>query len=77
MQVIDLGEEKTSVVARCGPRAMLALTPKQREALRLTYWDGKTAAEAAALLGIPVPTLKSRIHGATTRLRELLDQRLI
>jgi len=56
--------------------ALLALTPKQREALRLTYWDGRTAAEAAALLGIPVPTLKSRIHGAITRLRELLDDQL-
>lgn len=56
--------------------ALLALTAKQQEALRLTYWDGRTATEAAALLGIPVPTLKSRIHGAITRLRELLDHQL-
>ena len=53
--------------------ALTTLTPTQREALLLTYWGGRTAAEAAQLLGIPLPTLKSRIHSATSRLRRLLD----
>ena len=54
-------------------RALTTLTTHQREALLLTYRDGRSAAEAAQLLGIPVPTLKSRIHSAITRLRQLLD----
>lgn len=52
-------------------QALDTLTPTQREALLLTYWDGRTAAQAAQLLGIPVPTLKSRLHSATSRLRRL------
>lgn len=51
--------------------ALEALTRTEREALRLTYWDGRTTAEAARLLGIPVQTLKSRVHAATSRLRRL------
>ena len=54
-------------------RAMGALTAVEREALVLTYWGGQTAAEAARLLGVPVPTLKSRIRSARLRLRVLLD----
>ena len=54
-------------------RAMKALTAVEREALVLTYWGGQTAAEAARLLGVPVPTLKSRIRSARLRLRVLLD----
>jgi len=54
-------------------RALTSLTATQREALLLTYRDGRTAAEAAQLLGIPVPTMKSRLHSATSRLRRLLD----
>ena len=52
-------------------RALDMLTSTQREALRLTYWDGRTAAQAAQLLGIPVPTMKSRLHSGITRLRSL------
>ena len=54
-------------------RALKMLTKTQREALQLTYWDGRTAAQAAQLLGIPVPALKSRIQSAITRLRNLLN----
>ena len=52
-------------------RALDMLTSTQREALRLTYWDGRTAAQAAQLLGIPIPTMKSRLHSGITRLRSL------
>ena len=66
--VIDAMHATTSV-----RRALKMLTKTQREALQLTYWDGRTAAQAAQLLGIPVPTLKSRIQSAITRLRNLLN----
>lgn len=49
------------------------LTCREREAVVMTYWDGRSAAEAAQLLGIPVPTLKSRLHAGMTRLRQLLE----
>ena len=54
-------------------RALSSLTAVQREALVLTYWDGQTAAEAAGLLGIPVPTLKSRVRSAMVQLRLVLN----
>jgi len=54
-------------------RALAQLTPVQQEALVLTYWRGHSAPEAASLLGIPVATMKSRMHGARVRLRGLLD----
>ena len=55
-------------------QALPALTPTQQEALMLTYWNGWTPMEAALLLGIPVPTMKSRMRSALLRLRSILDQ---
>lgn len=53
--------------------ALLMLTPREQEVVLLTYWHDQTPAQSAQLLGIPVPTLKSRLHAAITRLRRLLD----
>lgn len=53
--------------------ALPVLTDLQREALILTYGADRTPTQAAALLGIPVPTLKSRLHAATARLRHCLQ----
>jgi RNA polymerase sigma-70 factor, ECF subfamily len=51
-------------------RAMQVLSPAQRSALELAYFGGRTAAEVAALEGIPVGTAKTRIHHALLRLRK-------
>jgi RNA polymerase sigma factor (sigma-70 family) len=59
-------------------QACAALPTEQREALMLTYWRGYTQPQAAALTGVPVGTVKWRVHAAIKRLRaELrnLDER--
>jgi RNA polymerase sigma-70 factor (ECF subfamily) len=40
--------------------------------LELHYWEEMTVAEIAVVLEIPVGTVKSRLHRARDRLRELL-----
>lgn len=53
-------------------RAIAALPPEQREVLVLRDVEGLSAAEAADVVGIEVRALKSRLHRARVRLRELL-----
>jgi RNA polymerase sigma-70 factor (ECF subfamily) len=54
--------------------AVMALPAHQREALILRYYQGLSLAEVATTLGVPVGTVKSRIHLALRRLRTLLDR---
>jgi RNA polymerase sigma-70 factor (ECF subfamily) len=49
--------------------ALLQLTACQREALVLAYFGGHTHSQIATLLGLPVGTVKTRIRGGLTRLR--------
>lgn len=50
-------------------RALDELTPDQRRAIELVYFDGVTHMEAAALLAVPLGTLKGRVRAALSRLR--------
>lgn len=52
--------------------ALDALTPPNRILVLLCYHQGLTHAEAAAVMEIPIGTLKSRLHGLLTKLRETL-----
>lgn len=45
-----------------------------REVLLLTAWEGLTPAEAAAVLGIPQGTARSRLHRARSELRIALTR---
>ncbi len=49
-------------------RGLDTLTNLQRESLELTYFHGLTHREAAELLGVALPTVKSRVRDATKRL---------
>lgn len=51
-----------------------ALSPPQREALRLAYYDGLTYVQVAAALGIPEGTAKTRLRSALAKLRTLLTE---
>jgi RNA polymerase sigma-70 factor (ECF subfamily) len=52
--------------------ALLALGDADCELLLLVAWDGLSYEEAAVVLGLPVGTVRSRLHRARARLRELL-----
>ncbi len=54
-------------------RALARIPDGDRDALLLLAWADLTYAEIAIALDIPIGTVRSRIHRARRRLRELLD----
>lgn len=56
-------------------RALAALPGEEREILLLRLWEGLSGDETAALLGISLPAMKSRLHRARLRLASLLRAR--
>jgi RNA polymerase sigma-70 factor (ECF subfamily) len=55
--------------------ALRTLTHAHREILVETYFNGRTIAEAAQSLAIPLGTAKSRVHHALRALRAALERR--
>ncbi|MFF5263276.1 sigma-70 family RNA polymerase sigma factor [Actinomadura viridis] len=55
--------------------ALESLPAPQREVLTETVLRGRTAGEAAQALGVPVGTLKSRVHHALRALHAVLRER--
>ena len=53
--------------------AVTSLPESERDALVLHVWEGLSYEEVADALGVPVGTVRSRLHRARTRLRELAD----
>jgi RNA polymerase sigma-70 factor (sigma-E family) len=53
-------------------RALLTLTAKQRAVIVLRFFEDRTEAEAAQLLGVSVSTVKTQTGRALERLRTLL-----
>lgn len=53
--------------------ALLTLSDADRELLLLIAWDELSYEEAAAVLELPVGTVRSKLHRAKARLRELLE----
>lgn len=54
--------------------ALAGLSEEQRAVLLLGYFDGLSSSEIAERLGIPLGTVKSRVHAAMARLREQLGE---
>ena len=52
-----------------------ALSPEHRSVLVETYYRGRSVAEAAAALGVPAGTVKSRTYYALRALRLALEER--
>jgi RNA polymerase sigma factor (sigma-70 family) len=64
-------------VAAAQVRAALGTLPsEQRLALALAYYGGYTQREVAALTGVPLGTVKSRMFNGVQRLRDLLAHQL-
>lgn len=53
--------------------ALAALTSIQRQAIMLAFFGGHSYAETAQILGVPLPTLKSRVREGLIRLRQHLE----
>lgn len=54
--------------------ALLRLSPEMRAVVQAVVLDGLTTREAARLLGIPVNTVKTRLHRAKAHLRQNLAE---
>lgn len=65
-------EERAALVRA----AVAALPDKLKAALLLREWEGLSYEEAAAVLGVPVGTVRSRLHNAHARLLKALTERL-
>jgi len=53
--------------------AVNALPDKERTAATLFYIDGYSMGEVGDFLGVPITTIKSRLHSARTQLRERME----
>jgi len=60
--------------ARTLSGALRALPPAEREVLLLVAWEQLTPTQAAAVLGIPPGTARSRLHRARAALRPVLTR---
>ena len=60
---------------RCLLDAIRALPAKQGEAIALYYLDGMRQGDMASLLGVPLTTVKKRLHDAKVGLRVALNGR--
>jgi RNA polymerase sigma-70 factor (ECF subfamily) len=67
--VRDLDTDFDSVTERV-ERALGRLTELQRQAVRLAYYGGYSHSEVAAMLGVPIGTVKTRLRDGMIRLRD-------
>lgn len=55
--------------------ALDSLSPSHRDVLVLVFYEGRSIAEAAAVLGVPEGTVKSRCHYAMRSMRVQFQER--
>jgi RNA polymerase sigma-70 factor, ECF subfamily len=63
-------KDRSAVLAHC----LTKLSPAHREIIDLVYYHEKKVEEVAQIVGIPVATVKTRMHYARKRLAELLQE---
>ena len=70
-----LADGADDVVLSMAVRDLLgSIWPEHQAVLIEVYLNDRTAAQTAQILGIPVGTVKSRLHHALRRLRSMADQ---
>ncbi|WP_298387779.1 sigma-70 family RNA polymerase sigma factor [Ferrimicrobium sp.] len=65
---VVIGREFDAEIMRC----IAALSEQDRQIIELVDIDGLTYAETAAIIGIPIGTVMSRLHRARMRIRKRL-----
>jgi RNA polymerase sigma-70 factor (ECF subfamily) len=65
---VEASERRAEVRA-----ALSVLPPAQREALLLAYFGGYTQREVAALMGVPLGTVKTRMAAGMRKMKEALQ----
>lgn len=70
----EVDEADRAVEAWTVADALNRLSPAHREVLRECFYQGRSVAEAAARLGVPPGTVKSRTHYALRALRVVLEE---
>jgi len=74
IDVPNAGDEFLTVADRDQlERGFRRLTPQQRALLVLRHFEGREPTEIAGILGIPVGTVRSRLHHAHRAMRAALD----
>ena len=71
---MSLAQNRDAILLR---RGLAQLSPAHAEALDLVYYHGKPIAEVAAILGIPEPTVKTRMFYARKKLAEVIQAELM
>lgn len=71
---VHASETEETVDTALLDRALDAIPPPQREVLLLRYRDDLSYAEIALVVGIPIGTVRTRLHHAKRRLHELLER---
>ena len=61
-------KDKSAALRKC----LAVLSPEHREVIDLVYYHEKSVEEVAEIVGIPEPTVKTRMFYARKRLSELL-----
>jgi RNA polymerase sigma-70 factor (ECF subfamily) len=75
LETVSEQDESERVLRRMTVTAALrTLTPSHQEILMETYFRGRTVAEAAEALDLPLGTAKSRVYYALRALRTALEQ---
>jgi RNA polymerase sigma-70 factor (ECF subfamily) len=70
----DVDDRLAAAAVAPALRAAIADLPVvERELLLLVAWDGLTPTEAAAVVGVPAPTARTRLFRARQRIRARVD----
>ncbi len=70
---VEVAAPEADARVEAARETMAGLEGLQREVLELRYGQGLSYAEIAAVLGIPLGTVRSRLHHAVARVRERLQ----
>ena len=63
--------DEATVLTHDMTAALTRLSPQHRDAIRAVFYEGQAFTEAAQELGVPVGTLKSRVHYGLRALRNI------